>query len=176
MARDIEVLIPEFKGPVQQLLSTCKQMGYGLRPFFTLRSPWDQARLWRQSRTTLQINNAVSMLEKAGAAFLAEILTSVGPQYGRWATNALPGQSWHQWGEAVDCYLLENGRAVWDANHPGYSTYAKQAIVLGLLPGHYWRKRDSCHVQRRHEKVLAHLSWADVEKEMLMQFGSEEEI
>ncbi len=170
----IDLLEPEFKESIQQLLIKVKEMGYVLVPFFTLRNPWVQARLWRQSRTTTQINRAVGMLHNAKALFLSEVLASVGPQYGRWATNALPGQSWHQWREAVDCFVLENGKAVWNPNHTGYATWAKQALLMGLQPGHYWSRRDSAHLQKRYEKVLTRLSWVDVEKEMLLQFGDKE--
>ncbi len=170
----IDSLEPGFKDTVQRLLLKVKSMGYELSPFFTTRNPWTQARLWRQSRTSIQINRAAAMLRNAKAPFLADVLLSVGPQRGRWATNALPGQSWHQWGEAMDCYLLESGRAVWNPNHAGYSAYAKQAMLLGLSPGHYWPRRDSCHLQKRHEEVLSKMSWVDVEKEMLMRFGDKE--
>ena len=41
------------------------------------------------------------------ANFLASVLDGVGPQHGPHVTNALPGLSWHQWGEAVDCFWTE---------------------------------------------------------------------
>ena len=175
MSRDLTLLEPEFQEIiVEKLLPKCKEQGYDLSPFFTQRTPWTQARLWRQSRTGIQINKAVDMLRRSKAEFLADVLITVGPQWGRWATNALPGQSWHQWGEAVDCFVLESGKAVWNSNHGGYSTYARESVTLDLEAGHYWKQRDSCHVQKRQGRVFSIYNWETIEKEMIAKFGVEE--
>ena len=141
-------LDPEFRATADLVLERCREKGFTLKPFFTVRDPWAQARLWRQSRTSEQINGALRGLLKEEAHFLAEILQSVGPQTGQWATNALPGQSWHQYGLALDCFVSELGVAVWDYSHPGYAVYAEAARDLGLEAGHFWSSKDSVHIQQ----------------------------
>jgi peptidoglycan L-alanyl-D-glutamate endopeptidase CwlK len=101
MSRDLSLLEPTFRNHVDQLLSDCESEGISMTVYFTDRSPYEQAVLWRQSRTTEQIVRAVSTLQDNGASFLANCLEVVGPHQGRKVTNALPGLSWHQWGKTV---------------------------------------------------------------------------
>lgn len=115
------------------------------------------------------------MLKKVEfAPFLAEVLKSIGPQYGRWATNALPGQSWHQHGLAVDCFLLDgNGHAVWDAGNEGYRIYAEEAVKLGLVAGYFWKpRRDAVHVQKPKGKVLDQFTWQQLDVLMQEKFSN----
>lgn len=171
MAADLNRLIPPFKEKVQPLLAGCLRDGFDMRPFFTERDVWIQARLWRQSRTTQQIHEAARKLARAGAPFLREVLLSVGPQEGRWATNALPGQSWHQWGEAVDCFVQEAGSAIWRRSHPGYLHYAEKARDLGLEAGYFWRNQDAVHVQFSAGKVLDRFSWEEIDERMRERYA-----
>ncbi|RQV96667.1 MAG: hypothetical protein EH224_03705 [Calditrichaeota bacterium] len=113
MSRDLNDLIPVFKTQVESLLKLCSDSGYPMRPFFTLRTPFEQGILWRQSRSTKEIKEKISYLKRKGAPFLAYCIESVGPQNGRHVTNAIPGLSWHQWGEAVDCFWLIDDNAEW---------------------------------------------------------------
>lgn len=175
MARDLTLLEDDFETQVGHLLAGLLRDGYHMRPFFTLRTPWEQARLWRQSRTTQEIHNVAAMLAREGAPFLREALVSVGPQMGRWATNALPGQSWHQWGEAVDCFVLEHGKAVWRRSHPGYQRYAERARELGLHSGYFWSRPDAVHVQKGEGKVRSLYTWAQIDEQMRRRFGESEE-
>jgi hypothetical protein len=169
--RDLELLDPAFRESVKTLLARCVKNGFILKPFFTLRSPWKQARLWRQSRPITEIQTAIRKLQKEHAPFLAHVLSSVGPQNGRWATNALPGQSWHQWGLAVDCFLATpRGQALWSGGHEGYRNYADEALKLGLVPGFYWDRQDSVHVQQTASTVRALHTWPDIDAEMLRLF------
>lgn len=171
--KDLNALEPAFRVKVERVLELCKNDGHDLVPFFTLRTVQEQAQLWRQSRTSLEIKKAINKLEREGAPFLANALENVGPQYGRWATNALPGQSWHQHGEAVDCFVRAgNGRAVWSAQHPGYECYANHAKELGLTPGYLWVRRDAVHVQCRESSVRDAYTWPELDKMMKERFGS----
>ena len=175
--RAIELLEPDFRESVIRLLAHCEKRGHILRPFFTVRDVYEQARLWRQSRPWPQIETAINDLTLAGAVWLASVLESVGPQSGKWATNALPGQSWHQHGEALDCFVLDQERntAIWNARHEGYRVYAKEAVTLGLDPGYYWQRRDAVHVQNNAGRVLDKHTWAELDELMKERFGSEEE-
>ena len=177
MSRDLELLEPGFRETVRdQLLPKCLERGVEMRPFFTRRTPWEQARLWRQSRTTWEINTAAEKIKVNGAPFLAKVLLEVGPQYGQWATNALPGQSWHQWGLAVDCFVVASGGgAIWDANHHGYRVYAEVAGDLGLEAGRTWRKVDACHVQEPGVcSVMNVYTWPEIDAAMREKFGEVE--
>tara|TARA_R110000803_G_scaffold28011_13_gene65168 strand:- start:468 stop:1010 length:543 start_codon:yes stop_codon:yes gene_type:complete len=171
MSRSLDDLIPSFLSPVQDALSRCESEGHELRVFYTRRDVWEQARLWRQSRTGGEIRSAIRKLEQSGAGWLAEVVHDVGPQYGRWATNALPGLSWHQHGEAVDAFVSVRGRAVWASGHPGYRAWAEAAKAAGLVSGYFWDKRDAVHVQARRDRVRNLYSWQELDQLMQAEFG-----
>lgn len=162
MSRKLDDLVPEFKIKVDELLHLCEHDGYVMKPFFTLRTPFEQAKLWRQSRSTQQIKRKINFLNENGAEFLAFCIEFVGPQNGRHVTNAIPGLSWHQFGEAVDCYWLLKGEAEWSVIkiiqnlkgnwNNGYHKYAIKAKSIGLTAGGFWTGfRDWPHVQLRAE-------------------------
>lgn len=172
MPADLNLLVPEFRSRVISTLSACARVGFVLVPFFTLRDTLTQAKLWRQSRTADEVRRAVGRLRRDGAPWLAGVLDGAGPQHGRWATNALPGQSWHQWGEAVDCFVKgENGHAIWAATHPGYAAYATAAREKGLTAGFDWVRKDAVHVQLRAESVRDVKTWAEINDAMRSRFG-----
>ncbi len=179
MAANIEDLVPEFRQRAQQLLQNCTERGVAMRAYFTLRSPFDQAKLWRQSRSREEIDRQIAEFRANGADFLAHCLESVGPQFGDPVTNAPPGYSWHQWGEAVDCFWLVDGHAEWSTLKKidginGYRIYAEEAQSLGLEAGGFWRSiKDWPHVQLR---ALSHpakvFTLQQINDEMLARFGT----
>lgn len=172
MSRDMNDLVPEFKVKVEQLLSNCEKAGYIFKPFFTLRSPLEQAKLWRQSRDTSTINQKIQYLKSQGAPFLAECLIKAGVQNGRWVTNALPGYSWHNYGSAVDCYLVNpNGSANWDTSEHGYAIYAEEATRLGMRAGYFFKQSDAVHVQLWLEGVSKLHSLIEINKYMEHNFS-----
>ena len=83
MSRDLNALVPEFRLKVEELLPICDQSGYTMRQFFTIRTPFEQGKLWRQSRSSQEIQEKLSELRNKGAGFLAHCIESVGPQNGR---------------------------------------------------------------------------------------------
>lgn len=92
-------------------------------------------------------------------------------------TNALPGASWHQWSEAVDCFWLIDGKASWSTRISvggvnGYRVYAEEASALGLDAGGHWtRLRDWPHAQlRRESSPLGTMTWAEVDLQMRARF------
>ena len=178
MAVSLNDLQPEFRVKITALLSRCKARGCEMRPYLTLRSPAEQARLWRQSRSSEEIDSQIAMLELEGAHFLARVLRSVGPQHGAPATNALPGLSWHQWGEAVDCFWVVNGQAEWSAEkrvegRNGYQILAEEAHGLGLTSGGRWASlKDWPHIQFRTAGSPRRLMtlW-EIDQTMQQRFG-----
>lgn len=154
MARDLNLLEDNFLLLVKELLNNCKAMGVIMTPFYTVRTPQEQAKLWRQSRPYETIIKMIRWLRKNGANYLADCIELAGPQHGRWATNAIPGLSWHQWGEAVDCFWNADNEAIWSTRKKingvnGYKVYAEQARKLGLKPGIDFN--DGVHIQKRQE-------------------------
>ena len=145
--------MPAFRERVDLLLAGLKAEGITMVPFVAIRDPFEQARLWRQSRSREEIVMRVRDLKLAGAIRIAKCIESVGPQHGKPVTNAPPGLSWHQHGEAVDCYLLDYGqRADWNADAKGYVRYAEMAVELGLTAGRKFRSSDPVHVQLRKDE------------------------
>lgn len=163
-------LVQEFEFKVGRALSACATAGVEMRPYYRLRTTTEQAKLWRQSRPKEEIEAAVSMLQRERAPYLARCLVEAGAQSGKWATNALPGQSWHQWGEAVDCAVYEHGKFSWSAAHPGYELYARAAKAEGLEAGYYWQRKDAVHIQFRVASVRSLYSWEDIDRLMLNKF------
>lgn len=110
-------------------------------------------------------------MRRAGAFFIADLLAEAGPQAGRRiVTRALPGQSWHQWGLAMDCYVMEGEQAVW--NHEKYRPYAEVANTLGLTAGYDWGW-DGAHVQlpAGKDKVLdKYRSWEALDKALRAEY------
>lgn len=178
MSQDLNDLIPAFKAQVEQLLSECESSDYPMRQFFTLRTPFEQGKLWRQSRSKQQVEQKINELRTSGADFLAHCIESVGSQNGRHVTNAIPGLSWHQWGEAVDCFWLIDGNAEWSTRRKingvnGYTNYANIAKSLGLTAGGFWSSfKDWPHVQLRKESnPVKVFSLQEINREMADRFG-----
>lgn len=167
MSRDLDSLVPEFKDLVGVLLANCEDRGFTLVPFFTLRSPIEQAKLWRSSRSGVEVETGINWLRDSGAPWLASVLDEIGPQFAKAeSTKAYPGFSWHQWGEAIDCYWLANGKALWDGE--GYDVYKAEAAKLGLTQISWER----VHVQLRKESHPGKLwSVAEIDRAMKERFS-----
>ncbi|MGP4665582.1 M15 family metallopeptidase [Agrobacterium pusense] len=179
MAVGIDALNDDFRDKVANLIKTMRALGIVMRPYTAVRTVEEQAILWRQSRSAEEVQTAIERLRDGGAPFLAEALQSVGPRHGKHVTNALPGLSWHQWGEAVDCFWAVNGVAEWSASRiidgvNGYQVYAEMAKQAGLTAGGFWRSlKDWPHVQLRAagSPVLSGYNLAEIDAEMQKRFA-----
>lgn len=141
------------------------------------RSPWAQARVWRQSRTTEQVRSEAAMLASRGAPWLSDVLLSVGPQagaLGRHVTRALPGASWHQWGEALDVAAMIDGRPTWATER--YQRLGEVALLHDVTWGGWWGRPDLPHFQRRREgsPLAAGYEWSEVDARMRALWGETE--
>ena len=177
-SRKITDLVAAMRGPASTLLARCAGKGVELRVSATLRDPFEQARLWRQSRAIEEIKAKIKEFKLAGAPFLVHCLESVGPQSGRDVTGAPPGFSWHQFGEAMDVFWVVNGAAEWSTSKKvngvnGYQLYAAEAGKLGLDAGGLWKSRkDWPHVQLRAASSPATvLSVVEIDRAMAKKFG-----
>lgn len=169
MSKHFAGLTPAFLDKLEPMLDRLFEHGCEMRPYYGIRTPLQQAALWRQSRTTLQIQHAMDQLRQQGAPHLAACIGAVGPQNGPRVTGALPGFSWHQWGEAMDCFAVAaNGTADWDSSSRSYAMYAQYAGEFGLKAGRDFG--DSPHVQLRSHEVPHHYTPAQVDREMVARF------
>jgi peptidoglycan LD-endopeptidase CwlK len=178
MPADLGTLLPAFRIRVEDLISACRQRGIEMRPYMAQRDPFEQAMLWRQSRAREEIGRKVEELRGGGAGFLAHCLEATGTQNGPQVTNAIPGLSWHQWGEAVDSFWVVDGRAEWSTTRlvralNGYQVYAEEASKLGLDAGGLWRRfKDWPHVQLRPSpSPLGAMTLVEIDTEMSRRFG-----
>jgi hypothetical protein len=152
-SRNILDLDPEFGGRVNLLIHACRRKKLNLVPFSSRRGPMVQGRMWCQSRTLVEVQSQRKLLEGAGARTLASYLQDQWASTGRWSTDRLPGQSWHQWGEACDFFIEVGGKAVWTDGRFA-EVLGKAARDLGLESGALWaRGKDPCHVQFRKEST-----------------------
>lgn len=136
------------------LINSCGSKGCEIVPYFGLRTLEEQAKLWRQSRSTSVINLQIQKLRDLKCDFLADVIINVGPQKtAQWATNAIPGLSWHNWGMAVDFYVKDphTGQADWNAS--SYGILGKEAKALGLRWGGDFSKPDPGHVQINQKEL-----------------------
>ena len=145
----------EFKDKIDRLLENCLKRGVEMRIREGIRHPLIQANYWRQSRSTGETADKIRQLKSGGAAFLAYCLEKAATAPGKHATNAIPGLSWHQWGEAADFDWMVNGKPCHDThikinNLNGYEVYAMEARRLDLECGFFWTSfPDACHIQLR---------------------------
>ena len=146
MAANLSNLVPVFHEKVVAALADLKSQGLMFVPYFTLRDPVTQARLWRQSRPRTAIDQQMADLRTQNCNFIADCLEKAGPSDGPWATNALPGLSWHQYGEAVDCFLCgASGTPVWES--PSYGRFGQLGDKHGMWWGGHFGDND--HWQNR---------------------------
>jgi len=148
-------LNPEFNERLEHLVDACEQRGVIMKPYSLYRDPVEQGKLWRQSRAGWVVREKIKFLRDRGAYFLADCLDKAGPAHGPHVTNAYGGLSWHNWGEASDCYWEIDGRAVWDTDYlgdqNGYKIYAELAGRSGLTSMGQEYGWDWVHVQLRRE-------------------------
>lgn len=159
--RDLSLLEPEFRCRFEVLLKECAARGFEMVPYSVVRTPWDQARIWRSTRATSTIRRRIGDLRESGQKFLAQCIEDVGPQrgsLGNHVTWVIPGYSWHNWGEAVDCYWKIDGRASWTTVRTitvsgskinGYKAYAEIAESMGLYSGGVNWGMDWPHVHKQ---------------------------
>jgi peptidoglycan L-alanyl-D-glutamate endopeptidase CwlK len=143
MTFDFSLIDPTFSALLQQLIGNMNVLGHEVKPYYGLRTLTSQAKLYRQSRSTADILAIINQLNDQDCNYIADILISVGQQPTKpWATNALPGESYHMWGLAADMFV--------DGDQMGgyvYDILASEALKLGLTPGRNFTHPDSGHIQ-----------------------------
>lgn len=114
-SRKLEDLVPEAKQKAELIQQACLEAGgFDLLIYCTLRPLEEQARLYRQSRSRQTIDAKMQKLRSLGLSVIADIIENVGPCYGKHVTNAGPGESWHNYGQAFDAVPLIGGKPAWN--------------------------------------------------------------
>ena len=151
MSKHLETLSPEMKMRMNEVVRICAQEGVEILVYCGLRTMEEQAKLYRQSRGSGEINHKRQSYIDRDLPFLAEVLDSIGPQageLGKHVTKAGPGESWHQYRQAADCVPLIGGKAIWDDTHPAWEIYGFAARYCGLTWAGDWKSfREMPHVQ-----------------------------
>lgn len=167
----------EFAATYAKLMDKCVAAGFRIVPYDGARSPWQQAIYWRQSRTKQQVQAKIAEVKNEGAPYIAKILDEVGPHSGKHVTDAIPGQSFHQFKRAVDSYVVspDTHKALWreeekdgDEYELAVQLYDKMggfAEALGLTWGGHWSFGDYGHVQgqKASSPMKEYGSWAKLD-------------
>jgi peptidoglycan L-alanyl-D-glutamate endopeptidase CwlK len=116
-SRSLDDLDPRVRPKVDGFLAAGKAADIDILVTCTLRSNADQAALWAQGRTAP----------------------------GKIVTKALPGQSAHNYGLAIDVVPIVNGKPDWDGVHPIWQQIGALGVAAGLewagapdFPFHEW--------------------------------------
>ena len=113
------------------------EMGQELGVTQALRTSSEQYALWAQGRSDLETVN--ELRAAVGWAALTEEQYVV-------VTEAKPGESYHEFGMAVDVVPLTSaGEADWNVNHPVWQKLVQLAERLGMTSGILWA--DEPHLQ-----------------------------
>lgn len=101
-------LMPTLQDKARQFISDCRKGGFDILITQGLRTFDEQAKYYAQGRTAS----------------------------GNIVTNAKPGESWHNYGCAIDIVPLSAiGKADWDSSHPIWQKAADIGEFLGLVWG-----------------------------------------
>lgn len=114
-------VFPPLAAKMEKLIALCEAAGVDLLVTQSLRTVEEQNALFAQGRTLP----------------------------GKRVTNARGGQSYHNFGLAVDVVPLDSlGKADWDASHPAWETMGQLAESIGLEWGARWKTfKDIPHLQ-----------------------------
>ena len=165
----------ELQGSCLILFAACRARGADMQISSAIRGPGSQARIWCQSRSETEIAAAKAGMVASGAPWLASLLRYDTGRRGPEVTRALPGASWHQWGEAIDCFVRIDGKPAKDGGNPGYRIYAEEAVKVGLDAGLFWPNfPDAGHIQLRKQSspTKARISWPQIESQMKSRYGA----
>lgn len=77
---------------------------------------------------------------------------------GEIVSNAKAGQSWHNFGLAVDFALVVNGKTIWDQHNPQWSTVVNIFKAHGFTWGGDWKGfKDYPHLEMKFGQTLSNL-------------------
>lgn len=157
----------EFQFRLNLTLEEALESGYEFEVYRSHVPPSGQAKLWAQSRNKKEIASVATEMRRLGAPNVAWLIENSQFEPGRRETDLLPGQSWHQYGEAADVRLVgPKGRIIWVPNHLGYAVLARLAEKNGLVSGFYWKKTNVNHLQLQKCSVRSTRSWEEINDDL----------
>ena len=108
---DVDLLQPEFRENIVKWLEVIGKSNFDVRVANTIRGPAAQAKLYCSSRTADEIVLQRELIKNAGAPTLASLLNPDWAMKNQTLTLSLPGNSFHQWGLALDwCVVVDTLR------------------------------------------------------------------
>lgn len=143
MSRDLMMLEPQTRARVKEVLHLAEREGEQILVYQTFRSPQWQAKLWRQSRTTVEITEKIQAFRDRDLDFLADIIENTPPQFGKLGqhvTFAGPGESWHNYHRAIDAVPVIDGKCVWEPDNELWGLYGWLLERAGLHWGGEWTR------------------------------------
>jgi len=175
MPADLNLLVPTVRLKAMQVINTCADKNVEILIYCTLRTLEDQARLYRSSRSLLEIQEKAKKFRDRGFGFLADVLMDVGPQPGKLglhSTKACCGESFHNYAEAFDAVPLINKYPKWDEHSVEYHVYGDAVRDTGLVWAGDWITFKECpHAQLRAGSNPLKIYSVDQVKNMLRDFG-----
>lgn len=136
-SRRIEDLVPEVQEKAREHVLRCADAKIELLIYCTLRDVPEQARLFRQGRTSDQVQVKIDQLRSQGFPQLAQALKDAKGESGAKVTFAGPGESFHQYAMAYDCVPMVKGKAVWGTTGESGEIW-KKVGELGKKSGLEW--------------------------------------
>lgn len=152
-SRNIKDLAPDVQVAANLIVGGCANEDVDIMIYCTLRTLEEQARLYRQSRSWVEIKHKIEKFRARGLGFLADILQHTGPCHGPHVTNAAPGESWHGYAEAFDAVPMIGGKPAWNYDDAPFewSMYGKWIEETGLNWSGNWKTfKEIAHAQKRH--------------------------
>lgn len=148
----IDQLVPEAREKAERVVDVCRQVGFDLLIYCSLRTLEDQARLYRQSRSWPEIKEKILKLKDRGFGFLADVIDAAGPCSGPHVTNAASGESWHNYAQAWDAVPLIGGKPAWNylQAKAEWDAYGECVRQVGMVWAGDWVSfREYPHAQLR---------------------------
>lgn len=136
-SRSLSDLTPETHEKCEQVIAGCKARGVDLLVYCTFRSLTDQAELFRHGRTSWEIRDALQ--NRRPDERLVKDLINAESIPGARVTNALPGYSFHQYGEAFDAAPMKNGKILWMQSSLEWQIYGDEVRKAGLFWAGDWK-------------------------------------
>lgn len=158
MQKRIQRLQPKMAVRVAELLEIANSKGLELLVYCGVRSVEEQNVLYRQSRKATKIIQHAQFLTNVYGERFGRALIDVGPQGpGPHVTNAAGGESWHNYGYAIDAVPVRHGKLVWDDKDPLWQLYGECVKEAGLFWAGDWKRFKEYPHAQYYEKGPRHV-------------------
>ena len=161
-SRDLNDLKPATKERALNFLALAEEAGLDVLIYCTYRSLEEQARLFRKGRSLSDIQKKADELNvKWDRPDIAALLMEVGPQYGKEVTKAAPGQSIHNYRQALDGCPVLGGKPVWSDEEPKDLALWNEYGRLGVAAGFEWAGNWKYFKEKPHIQEPG-INWRDL--------------